>query len=172
VLQAGRPGRLGRRLRDPHRVDNLDLSGHGHSDVPADEDRLLRRRRGGRRGRQLAVRRPDLVAAVVGLDGTLGPPAEVPEQTAPLQAAQGVPARREVMAEFLAAGFLPGDDQELLRRAIDDIGRIPNRWSPQSPSGSWPSPTSPPLSKHIGNSAKSGLPRAVVFNHAIRSRLV
>jgi hypothetical protein len=29
------------------------------------------------------------------------------------------------LAEFQATGFLPGDGQDLLRRAIDDVGRMP-----------------------------------------------
>jgi pimeloyl-ACP methyl ester carboxylesterase len=34
-------------------------------------------------------------------------------------------AWREVMAGFLAAGFLPGDDQEPLRRLVEDVQRMP-----------------------------------------------
>jgi pimeloyl-ACP methyl ester carboxylesterase len=56
---------------------------------------------------ELAVRRPDLVAAVAALDGTLGFPAELLEQTAPLLAALRGPAWCEVIAGFVAAGFLP-----------------------------------------------------------------
>ena len=74
---------------------------------------------------ELAVRRPDLVAAVVALDGTLGFPAEVLEQTAPLLAALRGPAWREVIAGFVAAGFLPADDQDLLRRTVEDVQRMP-----------------------------------------------
>lgn len=131
-----------------HRVVNLDLPGHGDSDVPADEDRLgvasfatdvaalcdalglrgaaiVGHSGGAAVAIELAVRRPDLVAAVAALDGTLGFPAEVLEQTAPLVAALRGPAWREDIAEFLAAGFLPGDDQELLRRSIEDVHRMP-----------------------------------------------
>jgi pimeloyl-ACP methyl ester carboxylesterase len=131
-----------------HRVVGLDLPAHGDSDVPADEDRLsvasfaadaaalcdaldlgrtvaLGHSAGAAVAVELAVHRPDLVAAVVALDGTLGFPAEVLEQTAPLLAALRGPAWREVIAGFLAAGFLPSDDQDLLRRTVEDVQRMP-----------------------------------------------
>jgi pimeloyl-ACP methyl ester carboxylesterase len=131
-----------------HRVVNLDLPGHGDSDVPAGEDRLgvasfaedaaalcdvlglgptvvVGHSGGAAVAVELAVRRPELVAAVAALDGTLGFPAEVLEQTAPLVEALRGPAWREVVAGFLAAGFLPSDDQALLRRTVEDVVRMP-----------------------------------------------
>jgi pimeloyl-ACP methyl ester carboxylesterase len=131
-----------------HRVVNLDLPGHGDSDVPADEDRLdvasfatdvaalcdalglgrsavLAHSGGAAVAVELAVRRPDLVAAVAALDGTLGFPAELLEQTAALRAALRSPAWREVMDGFIAAGFLPGDDQDLLRRTVEHVAGMP-----------------------------------------------
>ena len=132
-----------------HRVVSLDLPGHGDSDVPTDEDRLSVASFAddaaalcdalGLRGTvvvahsggaavavdALTVRRPDLVAAVVALDGTLSFPAEVLEQTAPLLRALRGPAWREVIAGFVAAGFLPGDDQDLLRRTVEDVQGMP-----------------------------------------------
>jgi pimeloyl-ACP methyl ester carboxylesterase len=135
-------------LRGSHRVVSLDLPGHGGSDVPADEDRLsvasfaddaaalcdalglrgtvaVAHSGGAAVAVELAVRRPDLVAAVVALDGTLGFPAELLEQTAPLLVALRGPAWREVIAGFVAAGFLPSDDQELLRCTVEDVQRMP-----------------------------------------------
>jgi pimeloyl-ACP methyl ester carboxylesterase len=131
-----------------HRVVRLDLPGHGDSDVPADEDRLavasfatdvaalcdaldlgrsvvVGHSGGAAVAVELAVRRPELVAAVAALDGTLGFPAELVEQTAAMRAALRGPAWREVVAGFLAAGFLPSDDQDLLRRTVEDVIRMP-----------------------------------------------
>jgi pimeloyl-ACP methyl ester carboxylesterase len=131
-------------LRGSHRVISLDLPGHGDSDVPTDEDRLsvasfaddtaalglrgtvvIAHSGGAAVAVELAVRRPDLVAAVATLDGTLGFPAELLEQTAPLLAALRGPAWCEVIAGFVAAGFLPSDDQELLRRTVEDVQLMP-----------------------------------------------
>jgi pimeloyl-ACP methyl ester carboxylesterase len=131
-----------------HRVVNLDLPGHGDSDVPADEDRLgvasfaadaaalcdalglgrslvVAHSGGVAVALELAVRRPDLVAAVVALDGTLGFPAEVLEQTAAMRDALRSPAWRDVIGGFVAAGFLPSDDQDLLRRTVEHVVRMP-----------------------------------------------
>lgn len=139
---------LGDAFRGSHRVVSLDLPGHGDSDVPIGEGRLdvpsfaadaaalcdalglrgtvvVAHSGGATVAVELAVRRPDLVAAVVALDGTLGFPAEVLEQTAPLLAALRSPAWREVIAGFVAAGFLPGDDQDLLRRTVENVQRMP-----------------------------------------------
>jgi pimeloyl-ACP methyl ester carboxylesterase len=74
---------------------------------------------------ELAVRRPDLVAAVAALDGTLGFPAELLEQTAPMLEALRGPAWREVIGGIVAAGFLPTDDQELLRRNVEYAAAMP-----------------------------------------------
>ena len=135
-------------FRGAHRVVSLDLPGHGDSDVPAGEDRLgvpsfaadaaaladaigldrsvvVGHSGGAAVAVELAVRRPDLVAAVVALDGTLGFPAELLEQTAPMVDALRGPAWREVMAGFLAAGFLPSDDQDLLRRTVEHVTGMP-----------------------------------------------
>ena len=112
---------LGDAFRGSHRVA-ADLPGHGDSDVPADEERLgvtsfaddtaalcgvlglrgtvVAHSGGAAVAVELTVRRPDLVAAVVALDGTLGFPAEVLEQTAPLLGALRSPAWREVIAGF------------------------------------------------------------------------
>jgi hypothetical protein len=62
---------------------------------------------------------------VAALDGTLGFPAELLEQTAPLLAALRGPAWREVIGGFVAAGFLPSDDQDLLRRTVEHVQRMP-----------------------------------------------
>jgi pimeloyl-ACP methyl ester carboxylesterase len=131
-----------------HRVVSLDLPGHGDSDVPAGEDRLevasfaadaaalcdtlglgpsvvVGHSAGAAVAVELAVRRPDLVAAVAALDGTLGFPAELREQTAPMLEALRGPAWPEVIGGIIAAGFLPTDDQDLLRRNAEYAASLP-----------------------------------------------
>jgi pimeloyl-ACP methyl ester carboxylesterase len=127
-----------------HRVVSLDLPGHGDSDVPAGDDRLevaslaadaaalglgptvvVGHSAGAAVAVELAVRRPDLVAAVAALDGTLGFPAEVLEQTAPMLEALHGPAWPEVIGGIVAAGFLPSDDQDLLRRLAGHAAAMP-----------------------------------------------
>jgi pimeloyl-ACP methyl ester carboxylesterase len=131
-----------------HRVVNLDLPGHGDSDVPADEDRLdvasfaadaaalgealglgrsvvVGHSGGAAVAVELAVRRPDLIAAVVALDGTLGFPAELLEKTGLMLEALRGPAWREVITGIVAAGFLPSDDQDLLRRVAGHAAAMP-----------------------------------------------
>ena len=135
-------------LRGSHRVVSLDLPGHGDSDVPVGEDRLdvasfaadaaalcdtlglgpsvvVGHSGGAAVAVELAVRRPDLVAAVVALDGTLGFPAELLEQTAAMREALRGPAWREVIAGIVAAGFLPSDDQDLLCRTVEHAAAMP-----------------------------------------------
>lgn len=135
-------------FRASHRVVSLDLPGHGDSDVPAGEDRLevaslaadaaalgdalglgptvvVGHSVGAAGAVELAVRRPDLVAAVAALDGTLGFPAELLEQTTPMLEALRGPAWRDVIAGFVVAGFLPSDDQDLLRRTVAHAAAMP-----------------------------------------------
>jgi pimeloyl-ACP methyl ester carboxylesterase len=131
-----------------HRVVSLDLAGHGDSDVPADEDRLgvaslaadaaalcdalglgrsvvVAHSGGAAVAVELAVRRPDLVATVVALEGTLGFPAELRERSASMLDALRSPTWREVMGGIVAAGFLPSDDQDLLRRTVEQVVAMP-----------------------------------------------
>lgn len=135
-------------LRTSYRVINVDLPGHGDSPVPDDEDHLavpvvaqdiaalcaargitsavlVGHSFGGAIALELAAQRPDLVEAVVAVEGILFTPAAIVEQSAGLFAALRSPAWREVMTEVLTAGFLPSDDQALLQRLIDEMQAMP-----------------------------------------------
>jgi predicted ester cyclase len=73
----------------------------------------------------LAVRRPDLAAAVVALDGVVLMPAGLLQGFAPLLAALRSPAWREALGGLLNSTFLPTDDADLLRHLLADIDQMP-----------------------------------------------
>ncbi|HEX7212203.1 MAG TPA: alpha/beta fold hydrolase [Propionibacteriaceae bacterium] len=139
---------VARALRSSHRVVNIDLPGHGESEVPADESRLtipsfaddvaalcdelelsgaalVGHSLGAAVAVDLAVRRPELAAAVVALDGVVLMPSAMLEGFAPLLAALRSSAWQQALGGLLTSTFLPTDDPELLRGLLADIDQMP-----------------------------------------------
>jgi pimeloyl-ACP methyl ester carboxylesterase len=135
-------------MRTSHRILNVDLAGHGDSAVPEDEARLevaalaedvaalcdtvdvrsavlIGHSLGGAVAVELAAQRPDLVSALVALEGILFMPPAMIEQSTALLGALRSPAWRGVMAEVLGAAFLPSDDPSLLQRLLDEMRAMP-----------------------------------------------
>jgi pimeloyl-ACP methyl ester carboxylesterase/predicted ester cyclase len=135
-------------FRTSHRVVSIDLPGHGESQVPEDESRLsipsfahdvaalcdelglsgaalVGHSLGAAVAVDLAVRRPELAAAVVALDGVVLMPSALLEGFAPLLAALRSPAWREALGGLLTSTFLPTDDPDLLRSLLADIDQMP-----------------------------------------------
>lgn len=73
---------------------------------------------------ELAERRPDLIAAVVALDGALPFPPELLDETADLLAALRTPGWREAIRGLVSSTFLP-TDKDPLARMLADIDRLP-----------------------------------------------
>ncbi len=73
----------------------------------------------------LAVRRPELAAAVVALDGVVLMPSAMLEGFAPLLAALRSPAWQQALGALLTSTFLPTDDPDLLRSLLADIDQMP-----------------------------------------------
>ena len=139
---------LGGAFRGSHRVVSLDLPGHGDSDVPTDEDRLgvpsfaadaaVLCDALGLRGTVVVAHSGGAAVAV-----ELGrPPARAGRRRGRSRRHPGVPRRGagadrspagRVAQPGLARGhrrvrgrrFLPGDDQDLLRRTVEDVQRMP-----------------------------------------------
>lgn len=134
-------------LAGSHRVVTLDLPGHGESDAPADGSRLsvpalardvaalcahlgLRsvvaggHSSGAAVAAALAARRPELVAALVSIDGTLLFPQAVLDGVAPLLAALHTDGWRDAMRGFLSAAYLPSDDPALLSAELAALERM------------------------------------------------
>ena len=122
---------LAARMGGRHRTVRVDLRGHGASDAPAGDysvatlaadvaamcDHLAVRGAvvvghslGGAVAVQLAASRPELVAALVLLDGALLFRPEVAEGAAPLLEALHSPAWREALHAFVDTGFVDSDD--------------------------------------------------------------
>ena len=139
---------VARAFRTSHRVVSIDLPGHGESEVPEDESRLripsfaddvaalcdelglsgaalVGHSLGAAVAVELAVRRPELAAAVVALDGVVLMPSALLEGFAPLLAALRSPAWREALGGLLTSTFLPTDDPDLLRSLLADIDQMP-----------------------------------------------
>ena len=139
---------VARALRSSHRVVNIDLPGHGESEVPEDESRLtipsfaddvaalcdelelfgaalVGHSLGAAVAVDLAVRRPELAAAVVALDGVVLMPSAMLEGFAPLLAALRSPAWQQALGGLLTSTFLPTDDPDLLRSLLADIDQMP-----------------------------------------------
>jgi pimeloyl-ACP methyl ester carboxylesterase/predicted ester cyclase len=135
-------------FRTSHRVVNIDLPGHGESDVPDDESRLtipsfgddvtalcdeldlsgavlVGHSFGAAVAVEVAVRRPELAAAVVALDGVVLMPDAMVEGATPLLAALRSPAWRESLRGFISSTFLPTDDRGLLSSLLADIDQMP-----------------------------------------------
>lgn len=129
-----------------HRVVGIDLRGHGSSDKPlqdytvtgfADDtawlaDRLGLRHvvaighsMGGVIATELAVRRPDLVAAVIALDTTLVWPPEARVMLAEIIPTFFAPDYRDFADEFVKGLFLPTDDPLLKARVVADMTSAP-----------------------------------------------
>jgi pimeloyl-ACP methyl ester carboxylesterase len=79
---------------------------------------------------ELAVRRPELAAAVVALDGVVLMPTAMVEGVAPLLAALRSPAWREALRGFVASSFLPTDDPDLLGSLLAEIDHMPQHVVP------------------------------------------
>ena len=139
---------VARAFRTSHRVVSIDLPGHGESEVPEDESgvripsfaddvaalcdelglssaALVGHSLGAAVAVELAVRRPELAAAVVALDGVVLMPSALLEGFAPLLAALRSPAWREALGGLLTSTFLPTDDPDLLRSLLADIDQMP-----------------------------------------------
>jgi len=139
---------VARAFRTSHRVVSIDLPGHGESQVPEDESRLsipsfaddvaalcdelglssaalVGHSLGAAVAVDLAVRRPELAAAIVALDGVVLMPSALLEGFAPLLAALRSPAWREALGGLLTSTFLPTDDPDLLRSLLADINQMP-----------------------------------------------
>ena len=139
---------VARAFRTSHRVVNIDLPGHGESEVPEDESRLripsfaddvaalcdelglsgaalVGHSLGAAVAVELAVRRPELAAAVVALDGVVLMPSAMLEGFAPLLAALRSPAWQQALGGLLTSTFLPTDDPDLLRSLLADIDQMP-----------------------------------------------
>ncbi len=137
-------------LRPSHRVLNVDLVGHGESEVPQDESRLqvaslaedvaglcqtagvtsaviVGHSLGGAVALELAAQRPDLVAAVVALEGIIFLPPDPAAQSVALLPALRTPEWRDVMTDVLTAAFLPTDDPALLKRLLDEMRATPQQ---------------------------------------------
>lgn len=138
-------------LAPTYRVVALDAPGHGESAVPGPEtaaerlaipaqaadvaalcDRLgvrgamlVGHSAGGAVAVELAVRRPDLAAAVVALDGTMLLRKEVVAGVEPLLGALRTPAWRDALRGFLRQSYLPTDDPALLDAELAAVDRMP-----------------------------------------------
>jgi pimeloyl-ACP methyl ester carboxylesterase/predicted ester cyclase len=138
---------LAREFQDSYRVVNLDLAGHGGSGTPPDGDRLaigalagdvialadelglreavlVGHSAGAAVAVEVAATRPDLVAGVVALEGTLLFPAATLDQAAPLLAALDTPGWLDAIQGYLAATFLPTDDPGVVRRAQEHVATL------------------------------------------------
>jgi pimeloyl-ACP methyl ester carboxylesterase/predicted ester cyclase len=137
---------VARALRSSHRVVNIDLPGHGegaggreppHNPTFADDvaalcdelelsgAALVGHSLGAAVAVDLAVRRPELAAAVVALDGVVLMPSAMLAGFAPLLAALRSPAWQQALGGLLTSTFLPTDDPDLLRSLLADIDQMP-----------------------------------------------
>lgn len=136
---------LARRLADRHRTVTTDLRGHGASDAPhgdysvetlaadvahvcdtlgATEAVIVGHSLGGAIAVQLSASRPDLVAAVVLLEGALLFREEVVAAAAPVFEAVRTPGWRDAMHAFIDSGFIETDDPALRARAHAELDHL------------------------------------------------
>ncbi|MCU0494356.1 MAG: alpha/beta hydrolase [Chloroflexaceae bacterium] len=133
-------------FRRQHQVVSVDVRGHGASDKPqADyaiatfaEDLAWMCRQldiekpivighslGGSIALELSARHPDLLAAVVAVEGLICTPEPIRAGGQELLEALRSPAWREAMHGFVDGGFLPTDDPELRRKAHAELEQLP-----------------------------------------------
>jgi len=134
-------------FRRTHRVVAVDLRGHGQSDKPQQDYTMaafaddltwlcgqlgvkkpvvIGHSMGGVIALELALRFPDVPAAIVTLDSPLVPLQALVEAVAPLRKALRGPGYREAQRQFVAdLLFIPADDAARKARIVDAMSAAP-----------------------------------------------